>query len=274
MPASASGSAEPGYPSYRQILRAMDLVPVGIPTGPETRFQPVPAHLAPLDGAGRLAGLIVASPANPTGTMLGRAELAALAAACAARDIALVSDEIYHGLHYGAPAVSALEITDEVCVVNSFSKYFSMTGWRIGWMVVPEPLVRRVERLAQNLFICASHASQIAALAAFEATDELEANRAVYARNRALMLEGLPKAGFRDLAPPDGAFYIYADVAHLAPDSRLLAAEILERAGVAVTPGLDFDPVRGVRTLRFSYARATADIEEGLERLSALGLGG
>ncbi len=268
------GLGEPGYPSYRQILRAMDLVPVGIPTGPETRFQPAPAHLGAFDRAGGLAGLIVASPANPTGTMLGRAELAGIAAACAARDIALVSDEIYHGLHYGAPAVSALEITDEVCVVNSFSKYFSMTGWRIGWMVVPEPLVRRVERLAQNLFICASHASQVAALAAFEAVDELEANRAVYARNRALMLERLPRAGFRDLAPPDGAFYIYADVAHLAADSRALAASILERAGVAVTPGLDFDPVRGARTLRFSYARATADIEEGLERLAALGLGG
>lgn len=259
----------PGYPSYRQILRAMDLDPVGMLTGPETRFQPTPAML---DGQGDLAGLIVASPGNPTGTMLDARALGALAQACAARDMVLISDEIYHGLHYGDRAVSALEVTDEVVVINSFSKYFSMTGWRVGWMVVPEDHVRRVERLAQNMFICPPHASQIAALAALDAVDEMEANRAAYGENRRLMLQGLPEAGFDRIAPPDGAFYIYADVSDLTDDSLALAAQILDRAGVAVTPGLDFDPVRGAQTLRFSYAAATADIAEGLARLKALGL--
>ena len=259
------GLGEPGYPSYRQILRALSLTPVGLPTSEANRLQPVPADL---DGV-EMEGLIVASPGNPSGTMLSRPHLAALMAAAEARGIAFISDEIYHGLHYGERAVSALEISDEVFVVNSFSKYFSMTGWRVGWMVVPEAQVRTVERLAQNLFICPPHASQIAALAALEAVEELEANRAVYARNRQLMLEGLPKAGFTRIAPPDGAFYIYADVSDLTGDSLSFAAEILEQAGVAVTPGLDFDPHRGGRTLRFSYARATADIEEGLRRLQA-----
>jgi len=259
----------PGYPSYRQILRAMDLDPVGVLTGPETRFQPTPAML---DGRGDLAGLIVASPGNPTGTMLDTQALSALAQACAARDMVLISDEIYHGLNYGDRAVSALEVTDEVVVINSFSKYFSMTGWRVGWMVVPEDHVRRVERLAQNMFICPPHASQIAALAALDAVDEMEANRAAYRENRRLMLQGLPQAGFDRIAPPDGAFYIYADVSDLTDDSLALAAQILDRAGVAVTPGLDFDPVRGAQTLRFSYAAATADIAEGLARLKALDL--
>ena len=153
-------------------------------------------------------------------------------------------------------------------VVNSFSKYFGMTGWRIGWMVVPPDMVRTVERLAQNLFICPSHASQVAALAALDCIDEAEANLAVYARNRAMMLDRLPAIGFDRIAPPDGAFYVYADVSHLTGDSRALAAEILDRAGVAVTPGLDFDPVRGGRTLRFSYARGSTDIAEGLDRLA------
>lgn len=253
----------PGYPSYRQILRAMSVTPVDILTRAENRFQPVPSEIP--EG---VQGLIVASPGNPSGTMLGRAELAALMTAAAERDLAFVSDEIYHGLHYEGRAVSALEIGDEACVINSFSKYFSMTGWRLGWMVVPETHIRTVERLAQNLFICPPHASQIAALAALEATEELEANRAVYAANRALMLDRLPKAGFTKIAPPDGAFYIYADVSDLTTDSRAFAAEVLEKAGVAVTPGLDFDPLRGATTLRFSYARATADIEEGLDRLT------
>lgn len=259
------GIGAPGYPSYRQILRALDLVPVDIETSAENRLQPVPGDLAGRD----LAGLLVASPGNPSGTMLDRGRLAALIGATQQAGGQFISDEIYHGLHYEARAVSALEITDDCYVINSFSKYFSMTGWRIGWMVVPEDHVRTIERLAQNLFICPPHASQIAALAAMDCHEELEANRAVYARNRALMLEGLPKAGFDRIAPPDGAFYVYADVRHLTDDSRALAAEILERAGVAVTPGLDFDPGRGAGTLRFSYARATADIEEGLARLAA-----
>ena len=255
---------EPGYPSYRQILKALSLTPVGIPTNADDRYQPR-ADMIPDD----VQGLIVASPANPSGTMLDRQHLAALMAKAEAKDVSFVSDEIYHGLHYEDRAVSALEISDQAYVINSFSKYFSMTGWRIGWMVVPADHVRIVERLAQNMFICPPHASQVAALAALDAVDELEANRAVYVRNRRLMLEGLPKAGFTRIAPPDGAFYIYADVSDLTADSRALAAEILDKAGVAVTPGLDFDPVRGAQTLRFSYARSNADIAEGLQRLAA-----
>jgi aspartate/methionine/tyrosine aminotransferase len=258
------GIGAPGYPSYRQILHALGLCPVDLPTAAENRYQPVPADIA---GQG-LRGLMVASPANPTGTMLDRPAMAALIDAAQAEGAAFISDEIYHGLEYEARAVSALEITDDVYVINSFSKYFSMTGWRVGWMVVPEDHVRTVERLAQNMFICAPHVGQVAALAAMECDGELQDNLAVYRRNRALMLDRLPQAGFTRIAPPDGAFYVYADVSDLTDDSRALAAEILDRAGVAVTPGLDFDPVRGHTTLRFSYARATADIEEGLDRLA------
>lgn len=258
------GLGEPGYPSYRQILRALSLEPVGLPASDANRLQPVPGDLAGVD----MAGLIVASPGNPSGTMLGKPQLAALVQAAAARGISFISDEIYHGLHYGDRAVTALEVTDQAHVINSFSKYFSMTGWRIGWMVVPEDHIRTVERLAQNMFICPPHASQIAAFAALDCIDELEANRATYAENRRLMLEGLPKAGFHKIAPPDGAFYIYADVSDLTEDSLAFAAEILDGAGVAVTPGLDFDPHRGGRTLRFSYAGATADIAEGIARLT------
>ncbi len=259
------GLGEPGYPSYRQILKALSLTPVGLAAAEANRLQPVPADFDGVD----LQGLIVASPGNPSGTMLSRPALAALIEACQARGIAFISDEIYHGIHYGERAVSALELTDETYVINSFSKYFSMTGWRIGWMVVPPDHVRLIERLAQNMFICPPHASQVAALAALDCTEELQANVAVYAENRRLMLDGLPQAGFTRIAPPDGAFYIYADVSDLTRDSRAFAAEILAEAGVAVTPGLDFDPHRGGRTLRFSYARATADIVEGLARLRA-----
>ncbi|MEQ6247844.1 aminotransferase class I/II-fold pyridoxal phosphate-dependent enzyme [Sulfitobacter sp. HNIBRBA3233] len=257
------GIGAPGYPSYRQILGALGMVPVDLQTAPENRLQPVPDDFAGLD----LAGLMVASPANPSGTMLDRPAMKALIDACAASGTSFISDEIYHGIEYEKKAVTALEITDEAYVINSFSKYFSMTGWRVGWMVVPEEQVRVVERIAQNMFICAPHASQVAALAAMDCDDELQANMDVYRANRALMLDGLPKAGFTRIAPPDGAFYVYADVSDITDDSRALAAEILEKAGVAVTPGLDFDPVRGHRTLRFSYARSTADIEEGLARL-------
>ncbi|CAN0003959.1 unnamed protein product [Chrysoparadoxa australica] len=255
----------PGYPSYRQILKALDLVPVEVQTSAENRLQPTPTDLAGVE----YEGLMVASPANPTGTMLDKPALAALIGAAQARGAAFLSDEIYHGIEYDKRAVTALEISDDVVVINSFSKFFSMTGWRVGWLVVPEGMVRQVERLAQNLFICPPHAAQVAALAALDAQDELKGNLAVYTRNRALMMEGLPKAGFDRIAPPDGAFYVYADVSHLTDDSRAFARDILDQAGVAVTPGLDFDPVRGGGTLRFSYARATADIEEGLARLTA-----
>ena len=257
------GIGEPGYPSYRQILTALGMETVGIQTSEAARFQPVPADLNGLD----LDGLMVASPANPSGTMLGRDELTALIEACQKTDTAFISDEIYHGIEYEAKAVTALEISDEVYVINSFSKYFSMTGWRVGWMVVPQDHVRRIERLAQNMFICPPHASQIAALAALDCDRELQDNLAVYSENRKLMIEGLPKAGFDRIAPPDGAFYIYADISHLTDDSLGFAKEILDQAGVAVTPGLDFDKQRGKGTLRFSYASDTNDIREGLERL-------
>ena len=257
------GLGEPGYPSYRQILRALSLQPVGIPTSDENRLQPVPADLEGID----MQGLIVASPGNPTGTMLSHDALKALMDHAAARGISFVSDEIYHGLHYGDRAVSALEISDEAYVINSFSKYFSMTGWRVGWMVVPEDHIRTIERLAQNMFICPPHVAQVAALGALDCIDELEANRALYTENRRLMLESLPKAGFTKIAPPDGAFYVYADVSGLTDNSLQFARDILHKAGVAVTPGLDFDAKRGGQTLRFSYARATADIAEGLDRL-------
>ncbi|MCF6231856.1 MAG: aminotransferase class I/II-fold pyridoxal phosphate-dependent enzyme [Rhodobacteraceae bacterium] len=258
------GIGAPGYPSYRQILRALGMVPVDLETAPANRLQPVPGDFA----GHNLAGLLVASPANPSGTMLDRTAMGALIEATQAQDAAFISDEIYHGLEYEAKAVSALELSGDVYVINSFSKYYSMTGWRVGWMVVPESHVRVIERLAQNMFICPPHASQVAALAAMDCDGELQGNLDVYRTNRALMLDGLPRAGFGNFAPPDGAFYVYADVSDLTGDSRAFAAEILDKAGVAVTPGLDFDPVRGASWLRFSYARSTDDIREGLARLT------
>ena len=257
------GIGAPGYPSYRQILSGLGISPVDLPTAAANRYQPVSSDFAALD----LQGLLVASPANPTGTMLDHAAMSGLIDAAQGAGASFISDEIYHGIEYEAKAVSALNVSDDVYVINSFSKYFSMTGWRVGWMVVPEDHVRVVERLAQNMFICPPHASQVAALAAMDAADELEGNLDVYRANRALMLEGLPDAGFTSIAPPDGAFYVYADVSDLTNDSRAFAAEILDKAGVAVTPGLDFDPERGHQTLRFSYARTTEDIAEGLRRL-------
>ncbi len=255
----------PGYPSYRQIMKSLDLVPVEIQTRPEARYQMEPRDL---DGV-EYQGMMVASPANPTGTMLGREPLKALIDAAQAKGAAFLSDEIYHGIEYEKKAVTALEISDDVCVINSFSKYFSMTGWRVGWLVLPEANVRQVERLAQNMFICAPHAAQVAALAAMDAGDELDANMEVYRENRRLMIEGLPKSGFDRIAPPDGAFYVYADISHITKDSRAFAKQILDEARVAVTPGLDFDPERGGGTLRFSYARSTDDIVEGLDRLQS-----
>ncbi|MEM8553906.1 MAG: aminotransferase class I/II-fold pyridoxal phosphate-dependent enzyme [Pseudomonadota bacterium] len=257
------GVSEPGYPSYRQILRALNCVPVGLPTKAPSH-QMVPDDL-PMD----LDGVMVASPANPTGTILDKPHLSALIGRAKEIGADFISDEIYHGLHYGKRAVSALEIDPDVWVINSFSKYFSMTGWRVGWMVVPEAAVRTVERLAQNLFICAPRASQIVAQAAMEpeARDELECHRAVYAASRQLLIDQLPGLGLPDFTAPDGAFYIYADVRHLTDHSRALAEDILAKAQVAVTPGLDFDPIRGHRTLRLSYAQSTERVAEGLRRL-------
>ena len=253
----------PGYPSYRQILKALSLEPVLIQARDADRLQPVAEDLKGLNAQ----GLMVASPANPTGTMLNKTAMTSLINASEEAGASFISDEIYHGIEYEAKAVTALEITDDAYVINSFSKYFSMTGWRVGWMVVPEDHVRVIERLAQNMFICAPHISQVTALAAMDCHDELQANMQVYKANRALMIEGLPKTGLGNFAPPDGAFYVYVDVSAYTNDSRVFAAEILEKAGVAVTPGLDFDSARGHQTLRLSYARATEDIVEGLERL-------
>lgn len=253
---------EPGYPSYRNILHALDLKPVGIQTSAENRFQPVAGELTD-----DMQGILVASPANPTGTMLDRTALAGLIEASNARGMAFISDEIYHGIQYGKRAVSALEIQDDVYVINSFSKYFSMTGWRVGWMVVPENHVRRIERIAQNMFICPPHASQVAALAALDATDELERNVEVYARNRETLLAELPGAGLDRLAPPDGAFYLYADVSEHTDNAEVFARAMLREAGVAVAPGVDFDPHRGHQTIRLSYAGSHADMIEAVQRI-------
>ncbi len=257
--------AAPGYPAYRNILKALDVEAVLVETGPEERFQPTPERLAAVDGP--LDGLIVASPSNPTGTMIDRPQMTALAAYCAAEGMRLISDEIYHGITYEAPAVSALEVTDEAIVINSFSKYFSMTGWRLGWMVLPQNLLRPIECLGQNLFISAPTLSQLAAIAAFECYQELDANVARYAQSRALLLEELPKAGFERLAPADGAFYIYADVGALTNDSPAFCRRMLAETGVATTPGVDFDPTRGNRYVRFSFAADPSEVAEAARRL-------
>jgi len=257
--------ALPAYPAYRHTVAALGLEAVPLPTGPETRFQPTPALLDALDPP--VEGLIVASPSNPAGTMLAPDELAGLARHCAERGIRLVSDEIYHGITFGREAATAAAFEAEAVVVNSFSKYFSMTGWRLGWMVVPDDLARSVECLTQNLFISPSALSQAAALAAFDCEPELAANVARYGRNRALLLDALPGLGLDRLAPADGAFYIYAEVAHLTDDSRTFCRQMLDETGIAATPGVDFDPERGHRYVRFSFAGATEDMAEAVRRL-------
>jgi aspartate/methionine/tyrosine aminotransferase len=261
---------QPGYPCYRNIVKALGLSPVELPVGPAERWMPS-AQLLAAQAAGDAApaGLLFASPANPTGTMMGEAALAQICGYCREQGIVLIADEIYHGLTYGAPARTALAFHDGAIVVNSFSKYFSMTGWRVGWMVVPQHLVRGIERLAQNFYISPAAVSQIGALAAFDAVDELEANKAVYAANRELLLEELPRAGFANLAPADGAFYFYADVSDMTDDSGSFARRILHEAGVAVTPGMDFDPECGHRFIRFSYSGTTKDMAEAAKRLRA-----
>ena len=264
-PRARVGLASPGYPSYRQILKALSLQPIDILTDPSTGYQLSVQDVAAL----QLDGLLIASPANPTGTMLGKPALQALADHAKKLGIGFISDEIYHGIEYEKKAVTALEVTNSVYVINSFSKYFSMTGWRVGWLVVPEDHVRSIERLAQNMFICPPHISQIAALEALGCGEEMEKNLAVYAENRRLMLAGLPQVGINKIAPPDGAFYIYADISEFGVDSRIFAAQVLAYAGVAITPGLDFDPLRGGHTIRLSYAQSTDEIVEGLCRLKA-----
>ena len=259
--------ALPGYPGYRHILTALGNQPVGLAAGPATRFQPCVEMLEEV--AGPIHGLIVASPSNPAGAMVPADELARLAGYCEAHGIRLVSDEIYHGITYGEKAVTAAAVSNQAIVINSFSKYFSMTGWRLGWMVVPEDLLRAVESLAQNLFISPPTLSQRAAVAAFDCHAELAENVARYARNRALLLEELPKAGFGSLAPADGAFYLYADVSSMTNDSQEFCRRMLDETGVAATSGVDFDPERGNAFVRFSFSGSTADMAEAARRLQA-----
>ena len=256
---------DPSYPCYRNILAALGCEVVRLPTGPETRYQMTAEMLGQVPD---LAGVVIASPSNPAGTVIPPKQLQAIAEACHARGIRLISDEIYHGLVFDNRADTAARYSESAVVINSFSKYFSMTGWRVGWMVVPEDLRNAIQRLAQNFYISAPGVGQVAALAALDATEELEANKAVYAENRRLLLEGLPRMGLGQIAPADGAFYIYADVGHLTDDSLAFASRLLDETGVAITSGLDFDPDRGNRFVRLSYCIARRDIEQALERLS------
>lgn len=262
--------ADPGYPAYRNILSALGIEAVAIPTTIDDRYQPTPELLdRVVRETGAIDGLIVASPANPTGTMLAAAEMKALTGYCDANGIRLISDEIYHGITYEGAGETALSFTDNAFIVNSFSKYYSMTGWRVGWMVVPEDLHRSVECLAQNLFISVPALSQRAACAAFDCREELDANVLRYAANRELLLRELPKAGLDRLAPADGAFYIYAEVGHLTNDSEAFCRQILAETGVAMAPGTDFDRERGRATVRISFAGDTATMGEAARRLQA-----
>jgi aspartate/methionine/tyrosine aminotransferase len=257
--------AAPFYPPYVNILTALGMTPVILEAGPETRFQPSVAMLEALDPPPD--GLIVASPCNPVGTMLHRDELAAIAAWCDRNGVRLISDEIYHGLNYDSPVASAAAFSASAVVVNSFSKYFSMTGWRIGWMVLPSDLVRPVECLAQNLFISAPYISQVAAEAAFDCDAVLQANIARYRRSRDHLLAALPDAGFGRLSPAEGAFYLFADISDRSNDSAGFCARMLLEAGVAASPGVDFDRRRGNRFVRFSYCGPEADMQAAAERL-------
>ena len=257
------GIGSPGYPSYRQILKALSLNTTTIKTFSDNKFQPVAADI--IDNC--LDGLLVASPANPTGSMLNKGDLEKLTDACKMKQTVFISDEIYHGIEYESRAVSALEVSNDCIVINSFSKYFSMTGWRLGWVVVPKNHIRQFERLAQNMFICAPHISQVAALGALDAYDELDSNLKMYEKNRTMLIEKLPKMGLKNFAPPDGAFYFYLDVSEYTDDSVTFAKSILDEVQVAVTPGIDFDPERGLKTIRLSYACSSSDLKEGLKRL-------
>lgn len=258
--------ARPGYVAYRNTLKALHLVPVEIPCGEESRYQLTAAHIAALDPAP--AGVIIASPANPTGTIIAPDEMAAIAKVCAERGIRIVSDEIYHGLSYVGRARSILEFNPDALVINSFSKYFSMVGWRLGWLLCPPDLTDRARAFVGNLFLTAPSLSQHAGLAAMDCREELEGHVEVYRANRALLLEALPKLGLRKIAPPDGAFYIYADVGHLTDNSLAFCEELLRDTGVATAPGVDFDPVEGKHFVRFSFAVSTPEIEEALRRIT------
>ncbi|HEY0941874.1 MAG TPA: aminotransferase class I/II-fold pyridoxal phosphate-dependent enzyme [Steroidobacter sp.] len=258
--------ARPGYVAYRNTLRALHLTPVEIACGPESRYQLTAASLVALDPAPQ--GVIVASPANPTGTIIEPSELEAIARVCRERKITIISDEIYHGLSYVGPARSMLEFEPEALIVNSFSKYFSMVGWRLGWLLVPMERQPRARAFMGNLFLTAPSLSQHAALVAMDCREELEGYVATYARNRELLLEALPRLGLTNIAPPDGAFYIYANVGHLTNDSIELCKALLQDTGVATAPGVDFDPVEGHRHIRLSFAVSTAEVEDAIARMT------
>src|ERR1700712_5644646 len=254
------GLARPGYPAYRNILQALGCQVVDLPCGPDTRYQPTVAMIAELG----LRGLVIASPANPTGTGMKPAELAEMATFCAGQGIRLISDEIYHGITYGAEPACAWSTDRSGFVVNSFSKYFSMTGWRIGWLLVPPDLADVIDALAGNLVICPRSLAQYAALAALDSYDECDSHVTRYATNRKLLLNGLRRLGMDRLAPADGAFYVYADIGHLTDDSAVFCARLLDEQGVATAPGIDFDRVDGHRFMRLSFAGSTEAIEGGL----------
>ncbi|WP_182087015.1 aminotransferase class I/II-fold pyridoxal phosphate-dependent enzyme [Aureimonas sp. ME7] len=262
--------ASPGYPAYRNILLALGLVPVEIPVGPDDRYILTAEALENAHREAPIRGVLIASPANPTGTITPPDELRKLVEFTDAAGIVFVSDEIYHGLAYGAPTVSALKFTDRAIVVNSFSKYYCMTGWRIGWLVLPKPLTRAAERIGQSLYISAPELSQIGAEAVFDAREVLERTKLDYARSRETLMTALPQFGFLDIAPIDGAFYAYATIPNGFEHSSEFAEVALEKALVALTPGIDFDPQRGERTVRLSYAGDPAEIERAVARLRTL----
>jgi aspartate/methionine/tyrosine aminotransferase len=258
----------PGYPPYRHILTALGCEPVLIETTSETRHALTGEALLAAHRKAPLKGVLVGSPANPTGTMMSRDALAGLITAAEDAGIRFISDEIYHGLDYAFPAVTAAALSEHALVINSFSKYFCMTGWRVGWMVVPEILVRPIERLQQNLSISVPSLSQIAAEAAFEGAAEMEEIKHGYQENRRILIEGLPRAGLARFLPADGAFYLYADVSDFTSDSFDFAKQMLEKAHVAATPGVDFDPIHGRSFIRFSYARSAAEMREAVDRIA------
>jgi aspartate/methionine/tyrosine aminotransferase len=257
--------ARPGYVAYRNTLRALHLVPVEIPCDKSTRFQLTAASLAALNPAP--SGVILASPANPTGTIIETSELRAIARVCRERNIRIISDEIYHGLSYGEPARSLLEFEPAALVVNSFSKYFSMVGWRLGWLLVPSQHIERARAYMGNLFLTAPSLSQHAGLVALDSHPELQKHVAVYARNRTLLLAALPDLGLDEIAPPDGAFYIYADVRRFTDNSLQFCESLLRNTGVATAPGIDFDPLEGRHFIRLSFAVGTAEVEDAIARL-------
>src|SRR6195952_5763846 len=258
----------PGYPPYRHILTALGCEPVLIETHADKSHALPAGDLLAAHRDKPLKGVLVASPANPTGTMMSREALTSLIAAADSEGIRFISDEIYHGLNYAFPAVTAAELSPNALVINSFSKYFCMTGWRVGWMVVPQPLVRPIERLQQNLSISVPTLSQVAAEAAFEGGAEMEAIKHGYQENRRILIEGLPSAGLDSFLPADGAFYLYADVSRFTSDSFAFAGEMLEKARGAATPGVDFDPVHGRQFIRFSYARSADEMREAVARIA------